>query len=237
MARGGNNGSSWLALNEEPEESMEKAEAKQRARLMSECEEVLSDTVGGWTVWTGQQENGTFATIIEHPYATYEQALLGRIYSYCIGYERAVRFHDEATAVALDLPHADMAADKLLPGWFERLAQQELTPCTYKARCGSCDWCAEDAQRHAKGVEHVKAMAARHKAKKPAGRPRKPVLSPRQRQVVQGIAGGMTNLEISENLGCGLETVKSHVKDSLKKMGASNRAELAIIAKRRGQIK
>ena len=42
------------------------------------------------------------------------------------------------------------------------------------------------------------------------------------------VATGATNVEIAKELGLGVETVKSHVSCILRKLGACNRAEIAV---------
>jgi DNA-binding NarL/FixJ family response regulator len=41
------------------------------------------------------------------------------------------------------------------------------------------------------------------------------------------VAAGATNVEIAQELGLGVETVKSHVRCILRKLGAGNRAQIA----------
>ncbi len=53
------------------------------------------------------------------------------------------------------------------------------------------------------------------------------VLSNRERQIAGCVARGMSNKEISEILNLSLATVKTHVRNVLKKTGAASRADLA----------
>ena len=48
----------------------------------------------------------------------------------------------------------------------------------------------------------------------------------RELETLQHIAQGFRNKEIADNLNISIETVKSHVKNSLRKVGAKNRVEL-----------
>ena len=57
-----------------------------------------------------------------------------------------------------------------------------------------------------------------------------PELSQRQREILDGICGGLTNKEIAMMLDISLESVKSHVKIILEKLDASSRTEAASIA-------
>lgn len=55
-------------------------------------------------------------------------------------------------------------------------------------------------------------------------------LSPRQREVLLLVAAGKTNLEISEELSCSLNTVKRHVTAVLQKLHLPNRTRAANLA-------
>ena len=57
-------------------------------------------------------------------------------------------------------------------------------------------------------------------------------LTPRERQVVTLMAQRMTNREICEALCISANTVKSHAKHALRKLGARNRVQLAILWRR-----
>ncbi|NMO03954.1 helix-turn-helix transcriptional regulator [Gordonia sp. TBRC 11910] len=52
------------------------------------------------------------------------------------------------------------------------------------------------------------------------------LLTERERQVLEQVLSGAANAAIAGELGVSLETVKTHVKRILRKMGAANRAEL-----------
>jgi DNA-binding NarL/FixJ family response regulator len=52
-------------------------------------------------------------------------------------------------------------------------------------------------------------------------------LTPRELEVLQLIAGGATNQKVADTLVISEQTVKSHVKNILRKLGASNRTEAA----------
>ena len=61
-------------------------------------------------------------------------------------------------------------------------------------------------------------------------------LTPREREVLELVAEGMSNRAIAERLGNSEHTVKFHVSSLLGKLGAVTRAELVAIAIRRGLI-
>ena len=59
-----------------------------------------------------------------------------------------------------------------------------------------------------------------------------PVLTERQSDVLACIARGCSNEEIARELGISVGTVKTHVHTVLKRIGARNRTEAAIVAPR-----
>ncbi|MDQ2818514.1 MAG: response regulator transcription factor [Candidatus Eremiobacteraeota bacterium] len=61
-------------------------------------------------------------------------------------------------------------------------------------------------------------------------------LTPRETDVLSLIAEGVSNAEIGERLYISLGTVKGHVADILSKLSASDRAQAAVTAFRRGLI-
>ena len=62
-------------------------------------------------------------------------------------------------------------------------------------------------------------------------------LTPREREVLELVAEGMSNCAIAERLGNSEHTVKFHVSSLLAQfLGAATRAELVAIAIRRGLI-
>lgn len=61
-------------------------------------------------------------------------------------------------------------------------------------------------------------------------------LTPRERQVLVRLATGAPNKEIGRELDLAEVTVKLHVRQILKKIGARNRSEAAVIATKTGLI-
>jgi DNA-binding NarL/FixJ family response regulator len=61
-------------------------------------------------------------------------------------------------------------------------------------------------------------------------------LTRREREVLQYLAGGMTNKEIASRIGVTDHTVKFHVNGILGKLGAVTRTEAVVEAARRGLI-
>jgi DNA-binding NarL/FixJ family response regulator len=62
------------------------------------------------------------------------------------------------------------------------------------------------------------------------------LLTRRERDVLQHVAGGSRNRDIGERLLISEETVKVHIKHIMEKLGASDRTEAVTIAVRRGII-
>ena len=61
-------------------------------------------------------------------------------------------------------------------------------------------------------------------------RMRDEMLTGRQRQVLEGLSRGMTNRQIATNLMVTERTVKAHVKELMRRLGASNRTQVVAIA-------
>lgn len=61
-------------------------------------------------------------------------------------------------------------------------------------------------------------------------------LSPREADVLRGVAAGQTNKAIAVKLGISEHTVKFHLGGAMSKLGAASRAEAVATALRRGLI-
>ena len=68
------------------------------------------------------------------------------------------------------------------------------------------------------------------------GAPSPDDLTARERDVLKQMALGKSNKEIAERLAIGEETVKTHVRHLLAKLGAENRAQAAVRALARGVV-
>jgi DNA-binding NarL/FixJ family response regulator len=61
-------------------------------------------------------------------------------------------------------------------------------------------------------------------------------LTPREREVVLGVARGETNAEIAARLFMSVATVKAHITHILTKLGATNRTQIALLAHDAGLV-
>ena len=61
-------------------------------------------------------------------------------------------------------------------------------------------------------------------------------MTPRELEVLEGIAEGKTNKDIAQEMYVTTETVKSHVKHLLNKMSARNRAHAVALAYHNGWL-
>ena len=62
------------------------------------------------------------------------------------------------------------------------------------------------------------------------------MLSPRERQVLQLMAEGLSNKEISQCLGITVPTTKNHVNHVSMRLGALNRAHAVALGMARGLV-
>lgn len=61
-------------------------------------------------------------------------------------------------------------------------------------------------------------------------------LSSREKDVIRLLAHGLSNRQIAERLGLGVETVKTHISSILTKLGAVDRTQAVALAMRQGLI-
>ena len=61
----------------------------------------------------------------------------------------------------------------------------------------------------------------------------KPSLTLREREILSLAGKGLSNAEIAEQLCLSPHTIKSHIHNLLRKIGASNRAEAAFLLRGR----
>ena len=69
-----------------------------------------------------------------------------------------------------------------------------------------------------------------------AGRGQMEILTPREREILQLLADGMSNVDVAQKLFISQETVKSHVRHILSKLEADTRTQAVAIALREAMI-
>jgi DNA-binding NarL/FixJ family response regulator len=80
------------------------------------------------------------------------------------------------------------------------------------------------------------AAEAEHFVDPATGRPRRPSLTRRQRQILQLYADGKSTAKVAQSLGLGAETVRTHTKAILSRLGARDRTHAVAIALRTALI-
>ena len=96
---------------------------------------------------------------------------------------------------------------------------------------------------NAKLLSAIRTVAAGRKFISPevarliATDPPAPSLTDRQRDILDGLARGLTNAEIANQLGIATDSVKEHINVVFSKLGAANRAEAVAIALRKQLLK
>lgn len=61
-------------------------------------------------------------------------------------------------------------------------------------------------------------------------------LSPRERQVLERVAAGLSTKAIARQLGLSPHTVKFHLQEAFAKLGAATRSGAVVEAMRRGEL-
>jgi len=79
------------------------------------------------------------------------------------------------------------------------------------------------------------ALLAQLRGDAPARAPAEP-LTPREADVLRGVAAGLTNKAIAQRLKLSEHTVKFHLSSAMSKLGAASRAEAVALAMQRGYI-
>lgn len=60
--------------------------------------------------------------------------------------------------------------------------------------------------------------------------------TPREREVLAELAGGLSNKEVAQRLGIEPSTVENHLNHIFRKLGAQNRTQAVVLAIRHGLI-
>lgn len=78
-------------------------------------------------------------------------------------------------------------------------------------------------------------IAASQKTRSRSRRPRLD-MTRRELDVLNQVAGGLSNKQIARRLGISEKTVRNHLSRAFNKLGATNRTEAVLFAIRRGQV-
>lgn len=62
------------------------------------------------------------------------------------------------------------------------------------------------------------------------------LLSPREREVLGGVAAGQTSAEIAESLHLARSTVETHIRNAIDKLDARTRSNAVLLALRQGEL-
>jgi len=81
------------------------------------------------------------------------------------------------------------------------------------------------------------SLALEQLLRAPAAEPRKPLLSPREREIVGLVVRGCRNSEIAAALYISEKTVKTHLSSIFRKLGARDRLQAAMLAIREGLVR
>lgn len=81
-----------------------------------------------------------------------------------------------------------------------------------------------------RGIELV------HGLRRADGEVESPVLSPREREIMALLAGGLTGEQIAQRLFISPETVRTHVRNAMEKLGAHTRTHAIVLALTSGEI-
>jgi LuxR family transcriptional regulator, regulator of acetate metabolism len=131
--------------------------------------------------------------------------------------------HADATATgrALDALDAEVASryTEGLSGVFERAVLREMLQLHHHELRSAVDWMSARLGQLATGADEWNAPA---RGGDPAGAE---TLTPRELDVLRLLAKGRTNLEIARALVVREGTIKYHVKNILRKLGATSRAD------------
>lgn len=96
--------------------------------------------------------------------------------------------------------------------------------------------CAVEAVSKGEPVLSPAATAVLARGQRPDERLPGPVLSARELEIVSGLARGLTNRAIAEELFLSVHTVRNHIQRICRRLGASTRLEVVVIAAREGLV-
>jgi DNA-binding NarL/FixJ family response regulator len=105
----------------------------------------------------------------------------------------------------------------------------------YALKAGSIDELLSAVERVAEGGTYVDPRLDRFLLSERATS-RLPNLSPREREIMHLMAEGGTAQDVSDQLGVSVETVRTHVRNVIRKLQARNRVHAIAMALQRGDI-
>ena len=105
----------------------------------------------------------------------------------------------------------------------------------YALKTGSVDELVAAIERVAGGESYVDPRLDRVLLS-PRSTDHVPQLSPRERQIMHLMAEGLTGEAVGARLGVSVETVRTHVRNVIRKLQARNRVHAIAIALERGEI-
>ncbi len=171
------------------------------------------------------------------------------------GFETVTRVRPDVAVIDLGLPGKDgITLTRELKGESDAprvviLTMQELDDEVLAALAAGADAYCVKSSDAAVVVDAIRAVAAGgayfdpriahvvlRKLSGTTARPERSPLSPRETEILTLVANGIGNAEIAERLYVSLGTVKGHIADILAKLAASDRAQAAVTAYRRGLI-
>ncbi len=109
----------------------------------------------------------------------------------------------------------------------------EAGTCGYLSKSAEQGELIEAIRQVAGGGEYFPA-AIRRKLEQGHVRPR---LTDREKAILERIVGGLSNKEIADKLGIADATARQHVSAILRKLGAEDRTQLAVLALREGYVR
>jgi DNA-binding NarL/FixJ family response regulator len=104
------------------------------------------------------------------------------------------------------------------------------------ARVRAAVWVAGDGGRMVARDGVPSLISAIGRSAPEGGQPARRQLTPREREVLTLMADGGTNRQIATRLEISEQSVKNHISNLLRKLGARNRTEAAAVARRDGLI-
>lgn len=105
----------------------------------------------------------------------------------------------------------------------------------YALKAGSMDELVGAIERVAEGGTYVDPRLDRILFS-PRATARVPQLSPREREIMHLMAQGLTAEQIGDQLSVSIETVRTHVRNVIRKLKARNRVHAIALALERGEI-